>query len=608
MFNAFHPAPLDPIERTLVEESVDERSLHKPSGPDYPGNHHFAVDERSLHKPSGPVENVGSPVCTSQCRQCVIGNVPFYASPLKFTFQKRHKTSHGLVKGHRRLFYIPDPSKDLNTIHAFDIKNKRVTFILKCRRQVFLECTTFPFHSLSNEARGCMVMFRSHGLKNWKLGIIRAMMYGVELINGKKVHGVVRLYEWVGNVIPGTCAGNRLDLFYSYYDITELTEGRLDGHQYKNRLVEREYHLGKDDDHFDIVFINKVMGEVEISDRLDTVNPIDGCVQHSSLGPNKFHLECTPIQWIYNGHGRMMPRLPKGVVDYYKKAKDGHYCKSKVRKSHLTHINAKQVVQLVGHLPSDSWTRDLETLADSVVELFCANEIVRGSWECTNAVIYAGNCAPPLTYQSSQGEDEIPPVTNWEAFRTPLWYDQDEQHQHQYENLTTPGIVRYMLNSSGMFQDYPAVSKIIRSTAFHARKIDRFQINMAKLAFGRQGSYKIRHGSVGFNAYPNSLRNDTVASAISPNCGPDHLSNCTYYLHDETDVRIMPYLHSLSSQLNEGIITNFKTDYHHLRCTEEIKSSNRINKCHMHSILTVDFANHTHVDRQDGCYAKWQKN
>ena len=51
MFNAFHPAPLDPIERTLVKESVDERSLHKPSGPDYPGNHHFAVDERLLHKP-----------------------------------------------------------------------------------------------------------------------------------------------------------------------------------------------------------------------------------------------------------------------------------------------------------------------------------------------------------------------------------------------------------------------------------------------------------------------------------------------------------------------------------------------------------------------------
>jgi len=241
----------------------------------------------------------------------------------------------------------------------------------------------------------------------------------------------------------------------------------------------------------------------------------------------------------------------------------------------------------------------VETLADSVVELFCANEIVRGSWECTNAVIYAGNCAPPLTYGSSQGEDEIPPVTDWEAFRTPLWYNEDEQHQLQYEKLTTPGIVRYMLNSCGMFQDYPAISKIIRSTAFHARKIDQFQIDMAKLAFGSKGSYKNRHGSVGFNAYPNSLRNDTVASAISPNCGPDHLSNCTYYLHEDTDVRFMPYLHSLSSQLNEGIITNFKTDYHHIRCTDEIKSSNRINECHMHSILTVDFANHTHVDRQD---------
>eukprot|EP00956_Cyclotella_meneghiniana_P018533 scaffold30932_cov23-Cyclotella_meneghiniana.AAC.1 len=316
-------------------------------------------------------------------------------------------------------------------------------------------------------------MFRSHGLKHWKLGIIRAMVYGVELINGKKVNGVVRLYEWTGNVIPGICAGDCLDLFHSYYDITELTEGRLDGFQYKIRLVEREYHLGKDGDHFDMVFINKVMGEVEISDRPDTVNPIDGCVQHSSLGPDKFHLECTPIQWIYNGHGRMLPRLPQGVVDYYKKARDGHYCKSK-------------------------------------------------------------------------DEDEIPPVTDWEAFRTPIWYDHDEQHQQQYEKLTTPGIVRYMLNSCGMFQDYPAVSKIIRSTAFHARKIDQFQINMAKLAFGSKGSYKNRHGSVGSNAYPNSLRNDTVASTISPNCGPDHLSNCTYYLHEDTDVRFMPYLHSLS--------------------------------------------------------------
>ena len=284
MFNAFHPAPLVPIERTSCEVSVDERSLHKPSGPDCAWNQHSTVDERSLHKPSGPVENVFSPACPSQCRQCVIGNVPFYASPVKFTFQTRHKTSNGLVRGHRRMFYIPDPAKDPNTFHAFDIKNKRVKYIPKCRKQVFLECTTFPFHSLSNEARGCLVMFRSHGLKHWKLGIIRAMVYGVELINGKKVNGVVRLYEWVGNVIPGICAGDRLDLFYSYYDITELTEGRLDGHQYKNRLVEREYHLGKDDDHFDMVFINKVMGEVEISDRPDTVNPIDGCVQHSSLG------------------------------------------------------------------------------------------------------------------------------------------------------------------------------------------------------------------------------------------------------------------------------------------------------------------------------------
>ena len=49
-------------------------------------------------------------------------------------------------------------------------------------------------------------MFRSYGLKHWKLGIIRAMVYGVELINGKKVNGVVRLYEWVGNVIPGSAA------------------------------------------------------------------------------------------------------------------------------------------------------------------------------------------------------------------------------------------------------------------------------------------------------------------------------------------------------------------------------------------------------------------
>eukprot|EP00956_Cyclotella_meneghiniana_P043491 scaffold272598_cov361-Cyclotella_meneghiniana.AAC.1 len=100
------------------------------------------------------------------------------------------------------MFYIPDPAKDPNTFHAFDIKNKRVKYIPKCRKQVFLECTTFPFHSLSNEARGCLVMFRSYGLKHWKLGIIRAMVYGVELINGKKVNGVVRLYEWVGNVIP----------------------------------------------------------------------------------------------------------------------------------------------------------------------------------------------------------------------------------------------------------------------------------------------------------------------------------------------------------------------------------------------------------------------
>eukprot|EP00956_Cyclotella_meneghiniana_P007861 scaffold10478_cov38-Cyclotella_meneghiniana.AAC.6 len=107
------------------------------------------------------------------------------------------------------------------------------------------------------------------------------MVYGVQLINGKTVHGIVRLYEWVGNVMPVIFSGDRLDLFASYYDITELTESRLDGHQFKNRLVEQEYHIGKDDDHFDMVFINKVMGETKTFDRLDTINPIDGCVQHS---------------------------------------------------------------------------------------------------------------------------------------------------------------------------------------------------------------------------------------------------------------------------------------------------------------------------------------
>lgn len=64
----------------------------------------------------------------------------------------------------------------------------------------------------------------------------------------------------------------------------ELTEGTLDGNQFKTHLIEREFHLGKDDDHFDLVFINKCMGWEVGVERKDVVNTIDGCVQHSASG------------------------------------------------------------------------------------------------------------------------------------------------------------------------------------------------------------------------------------------------------------------------------------------------------------------------------------
>ena len=114
----------------------------------------------------------------------------------------------------------------------------------------------FPFKSLSDGARGCLVFTCNHGMVGYKLGVISGMMYHVEQLDGPNLNGVIRLYEWVGKPIP-LISGECIDLYHCYNSFDELTTGRLDGHQFKIRLVEREFHLGKDDDHFKMVFVNQ---------------------------------------------------------------------------------------------------------------------------------------------------------------------------------------------------------------------------------------------------------------------------------------------------------------------------------------------------------------
>ena len=248
--------------------------------------------------------------------------------------------------------------------------------------------------------------------------------------------------------------------------------------------------------------------------------------------------------------------------------------------------------------PKDSVEPDAVSLFDALVEtlscgsltLFCANDMEYSNHTCNNAVIYAGNCAPPLLSELSL-DDDIPPLSDWQAFRTPIFTDlvHDEP----------PGIVRYMINSSGMFNGFPAVSTSIISKAFHGRMLHQSDVDVAHYAYGKSGPYQNRQGSVGFNAYPISVRNNDVATHVSPNCGPGHLSECTYHLQSGCDVRYMPAIHALTKIQNESIMLATKSFYRHLRCSSVLARGDKTNEQAFHSILTINFGNQTHYDKYD---------
>ena len=232
----------------------------------------------------------------------------------------------------------------------------------------------------------------------------------------------------------------------------------------------------------------------------------------------------------------------------------------------------------------------VECLSSSQVTLFCANDYKCRDEVCKNAVIYAGASAPQLEKNPTQTGDDIPPLSDWDEFKA-----SDTSDQLHDSSLR----VRYLVNSSGMFREHPSISFTFMSKAFHGRKVKQGDIDVSIHAFGKKGSYINRQGSIGFNAYPNSVRNDLVATSVSPNCGPGHLSKCTYHLQKGCDVRYMPAVHALTSTLNEAIYTTTKSLYRHIRCTVEQTRSGRINDHEFHSILTIDFANQPHVDKYD---------
>ena len=292
--NAFHPPALQASDSHLHPLSgresnhvaVDARLPNGSPGPGFADSNmnavRVSVDARLPNGSPGPGFTDCNIDADQQCISCVHEHLPMFVSPLKFQYQMKNKQTNGHIRGVRRMFYIPD--HEVNTFHAHEIRQKRVKYIPKCAKQIFIECNSFPFRSLSHGARGCLVMFRSHGMDGYKLGVISGIMYHVEQINGPKLNGVVRLYEWVGKQMPNEIFGDILDMYHCYESFDELTTGRLDGHQFKIRLTEREFHLGKDDDHFHMVFVNRCMGNDYESRYDDVVNPIDGCVQHSSNG------------------------------------------------------------------------------------------------------------------------------------------------------------------------------------------------------------------------------------------------------------------------------------------------------------------------------------
>lgn len=268
----------------------------------------------------------------------------------------------------------------------------------------------------------------------------------------------------------------------------------------------------------------------------------------------------------------------------------------------MSHTSYRQLLKCIPNgisTPLESDEPDAVSLFDALVEclssasvtLFCPNDHEFGNTICKNAVIYAGECAPPLTPVSTQDEDEIPSVGDWNAFRTPVCHD--------VLHDVHPGIVRHMTNSSGMFKDHPALSTSFISKVFHGRMISQDDVDVVKHAYGTNGSYKNRQGSVGFNAYPISVRNDEVATHVSPNCGPGHLSRCTYHLHTGCDVRYMPAVHAITKIQNESIMATTKSFYRHIRCSSVLSRGDSTNDQEFHSIMTINFGNQPHYDKYD---------
>ena len=283
--NLMHPPALQSSSNLIDPIMLLPVDARLPNGSPGPGTKHDSVDARLPNGSPGPDKCVHNIHADRQCRSCVNEHMSAPVSPLKFHYQRKNIHTNGLIRGARRFFYLP--SNEVNTFHCREIRGTRVKFIPKCSQQVWIECTNFPFKSLSDGARGCLVMFTCNGMVGYKLGVISGMMYHVEQLDGPNLNGVIRLYEWVGKPIP-LISGECIDLYHCYNSFDELTTGRLDGHQFKIRLVEREFHLGKDDDHFKMVFVNRCMGNDYESKYDDVVNPIDGCVQHSSLGKSLF--------------------------------------------------------------------------------------------------------------------------------------------------------------------------------------------------------------------------------------------------------------------------------------------------------------------------------
>ena len=126
---------------------------------------------------------------------------------------------------------------------------------------VFIECTTFPSHSFKDNCMNCFVCFTTRSMIPSSLVLWKGftIMLWCHL-------GIVDGVLWVRECDD--------DLFWN-------VSTRFCG---QPQATVHNFILGRDDHHFSMYFVNKVMGPHLKSDKEGAVNKEDNHIQHSAFG------------------------------------------------------------------------------------------------------------------------------------------------------------------------------------------------------------------------------------------------------------------------------------------------------------------------------------